>query len=87
MAKFEVPAGWTVQAFRYLQRLAASPLGACPTRPDRLARPSSVSRVRQRAAVVRDNDNPAANVAFAAPSAAVTKALARNTSRRAPDCD
>ena len=43
--------------------------------------------MRQFATVVRDTDNVAAIVAFAAPSAAISKALARTTSRCAPDCD
>jgi len=42
--------------------------------------------VRQFATLARDTDSVAAIVAFAAPSAAISKALARTTSRCAPDC-
>jgi hypothetical protein len=43
--------------------------------------------MRQFATVLRDTDNLAAIVAFDAPSAAISNALARTTSRCAPDCD
>ena len=57
--------------------LAASTLADLPN----LTRPSSVKRVRQFATVLRDTDNLAAIVAFDAPSAAISNALARTTSR------
>jgi hypothetical protein len=43
--------------------------------------------VRQFATVAGDTDTAAAIAAFAAPSAAISKALARTTSRCAADCD
>ena len=66
-----------------IEGLRPRPSRTCPN----LTRPSSVNRVRQFATVVRDTDNVAAIVAFVAPSAAISKALARTTSRCAPDCD
>ena len=66
-----------------IEGLRPRPSRTCPN----LTRPSSVNRVRQFATVVRDTDNVAAIVALDAPSAAINKALARTTSRCAPDCD
>ena len=63
--------------------LAASTLTDLPE----LDQTVPANRVRQFATVVRDTDTVAAIVAFAAPSAAISKALARTTSRCAPDCD
>ena len=60
-----------------IEGLRPRPSRTCPN----LTRPSSVKRVRQFATVLRDTDNLAAIVAFDAPSAAISNALARTTSR------
>ena len=60
-----------------IEDLRPRPSRTCPN----LTRPSSVKRVRQFATVLRDTDNLAAIVAFDAPSAAISNALARTTSR------
>jgi hypothetical protein len=52
-----------------------------------LTSPSSQNRVRQFATVARDTPVAAAIAAFAEPSAAISNALARNTSRCSPRCD
>src|SRR6185437_5616247 len=66
-----------------IEGLRPRPSRTCPN----LTRPSSANRVRQFATVAGDTDTAAAIVAFAAPSAAISKALARTTSRCAADCD
>ena len=63
--------------------LAASPLTDLPE----LDQTVSANRVRQCRHGGRDTDTAAAIVAFAAPSAAISKALARATSRCAADGD
>src|ERR1700739_3150021 len=66
-----------------IEGLRPRPSRTCPN----LTRPSSANRVRQFATVAGDTDTAATIVAFAAPSAAISKALARTTSRCAADCD
>nr|GLK33773.1 hypothetical protein GCM10017611_06160 [Rhodococcus wratislaviensis] len=56
------------------------------TRPNR-ASPSSANRARQFATEPAATDNSPAMAVFANPSAAISKAFARRTSRCAPDCD
>src|SRR4029079_11817709 len=66
-----------------IEGLRHRPSRTCPN----LTRPSPANRVRQFATVAGDTDTAAAIVAFATPSAPISKALARTTSRCAADCD
>lgn len=66
-----------------IEGLRPRPFRTCPN----LTRPSSPNRLCQFTTVPRDTDRLAAIVAFGTPSAAINKALARTTSRCAPDCD
>nr|VTP03687.1 hypothetical protein BIN_B_05213 [Mycobacterium riyadhense] len=85
------PGGWDPLVSATIFSIVASGMEGLRPRPCRtcpnLTRPSSLNRVRQFATVAGDTDTLAAIAALATPSAAINKALARTTSRCAPDCD